>query len=399
MAWITKDTEFTGSKVKTAEGMTPYVRHQRKSAYRTVSIQSETESPFMETHQALDTLVSYFSTHRVPGDKIGPSNRSFKGQLDQSFNLSHVLRLLQNNSPKAVDAIYRTNNKEYEAAFPASAFDAVSIINYTVGWQFTKEDAFSVFASSDFVDLLEASRKLEIRGTIFVPKQYLTEERSTRTRLIEYISNLGMLDGIIAKVEANSPLNEALKATARHSLSFLKDYTDAWYRAKYLVRRIALQYTLQPLATKLLCSNMWEASLFASDAITDFMANDVRQEGTMKRLDLDEGLYLRYKSKPELADPARHVDDGKPKPAIRRRSSSHRGGQHSPRDFPNHRRTSSDWRPTERFNNRSSRSNRTGTRRQKVSFRDRRKPHKNSNRPTATGPPRGRGAPRSSRRQ
>ena len=402
--WITKDTEFTGSKVKTAEGWTPYISHSRKNAYRTTTKQNEPESPFMGTHQALDTLVSFLSTHRDAGDKVGPSNRSFRGQLDDSSYLGHALRIILKNSPKAIDAIYRGDTKEYAAAFPSSAFDPVSVINYTTGWHFTKENDFSKFASSDFVDLNEASRKLEIRGTIWVPKQYLTEEKSTRIRLVEYISNLGMLDGIINKVEANSPLQEALKANARHSLSFLKDYTDVWYKAKYLVRRIALQYSTQPIATKLLCSNMWEASLFASDAITEFISNDVRQEGSMRRLDIEEEIYATYKSKPELADPKRHADDGKSKSSKRRNSSSHRPRRRSPRYIPENRRNYSDQRSLERYNQ-TSRPNRGGFKRQRVSFQDQRnfqdqrKSAKTSNVPRTSGSSRGRGPYKNPRRQ
>lgn len=394
--WITKDTEFTGSKVKTSEGLTPFIRHTRKSAYRTVATQREPESPFMGTHQALDTMISFLCTQRETSDKVGPSNRSFRGALDDSSHLGHALRILLKNAPKAIDALYRNDTKEYAAAFPSSAFDAVAVINYTTGWHFTR-DEFKVFASGDFLDLNEASRKLEIRGTIWVPKPYLVEEKNTRIRFLEYVSNLGMLEGIISKVEPNSPLSEALKATSRHSLSFLKDYSDLWYRAKFLVRRIALQYTTQPIATRLLCSNMWEASLFGSEAITDFLSTDVRQEGTMKRLDIDERVYASYKSKPDLADPKRHTDDGRSKSRNRGPSASRRGRRRSPDYAHERRRHYADWHSSER-NIRTSRPNKRGAKRQRVSFREQRK-SKTPNTHRVPGSTKGRGPHRTSRRQ
>ena len=77
-----------------------------------------------------------------------------------------------------------------------------------------------------------------------------------RLHLIEYINTIGILDNIIRKVE-DQVLAEVLKAAARHCLSFLKDFAKIWYKAKFLVKRIALHYSQSQKTMSLLHSKMW----------------------------------------------------------------------------------------------------------------------------------------------
>ena len=113
--WVTRETEFFGSKVKIGGTLTPYVMHSRKRAFRTVSKQAEAESPFMNIAQALETITAFLSTQHESGDKLGPSNRSFRWQLTEDSDLSHTMKILTECAPQAVDAIYREDWKALDS--------------------------------------------------------------------------------------------------------------------------------------------------------------------------------------------------------------------------------------------------------------------------------------------
>ena len=360
--WVTRETEFFGSKVKIGGTLTPYVMHSRKRAFRTVSKQAEAESPFMNIAQALETITAFLSTQHESGDKLGPSNRSFRWQLTEDSDLSHTMKILTECAPKAVDAIYREDWKALDSSFPTSAFDAVSMINITSGWTFST-DSFAKIAKADLLDLREASRQLLVPYTIYIPKKYLLEEKAARSRVFEFISAIGVLDGIIAMADDNSPLAEVLKAATRQCVSFLKDFAIAWYKAKFLVRRIALQYSTRPIAMQLLCSNVWEASLFSSKTCKEFTDNDKWSEGTKVRLGLRERTNKNYRKNNSAADPSRHL---------------RREGSRSPQRRNYRQRQPSNYGRSSYYSDRQSpkQSNQTQRRRrgpykkQKVSFRD-----------------------------
>ena len=361
--WTTRRTEFVGQKVKIGGSLTHCIRHPTKQAFRTVSDTIEAESPFMGISQALDTVTAFLLTQHDSRDKMGPSNRSFRGQIHEDSDIHRTLKILLDSAPKAMDAIYRDDPKALESSFPASAFDPVSVINYNAGWTFTTEKDFSKFAKGDLLDLKEASDHLELDYTIKVPRKYLLEEKVARLRLIEYISSIGTLDNIIRKVE-DPVLVEVLKAAARHCVSFLKDFAKVWYTAKFLVRKIALQYSLSPRAMQLLRSNMWEASLFAIEATTTFIEKDNFGDGTKARLLLSRGTNSDYGKKPQLADPSRQ----------RRRERSR---SNSPRRQAFHRRRpSNQGGPSNssvhyaQRNNRASRPRKVPYKKQKVTFRN-----------------------------
>ena len=301
----------------------------------------------MSISQALETVTAFLLTQHDARDKIGPSNRSFRGQILEDSDIHRTLKILLDSAPKAMDAIYRDDQKALESPFPAPAFDPVSVINYTSGWTFTTEKDFSKIAKGDLLDLKEASDHLELDYTIKVPKKYLLEEKVARMRLIEYISSIGTLDNIIRKVE-EPVLAEALKAAARVGVSFLKDFAKVWYEAKFLVRKIALQYSRSPRAMQLLRSNMWEASLFAVEATQAFIDKDNFGEGTKARLSLSSETNSDYGRRPQLADPSRQKkrersrSNSPRRPTFRRRRPSNQGRpsnssvQYTPRNNKNY---------------------------------------------------------------
>ena len=366
--YINKRTEFIGQKVKIGGSLTQYISHPtNKQAFRTISETVEAESPFMSISQSLDALTAFLRTQHDSRDKLGPSNRSFRGQISEDSNIHHSLKILIDSAPKAMDAIYRDDRKALESSFPTSTFDPVSVINFISGWNFTTEKDFSKIAKGDLLDLKEASSHLKLKYTINVPRKYLLEEKAARMRLIEFISAIGALDSIIRKVE-EPVLVEALKAAARHCLSFLKDFTKIWYTAKFLVRRIALQYSESPLAMELLCSNMWEAPLFAVEASTAFIDKDIWGYGTKTRLLLSQETNSTYGRRPQQADPSRQ----------RRRERSRSNSPRPP--VLRHNRPSNQERRSKSYvqfasrNNQDSRPRKGPYKKQKRTFRNQQTP-------------------------
>ena len=361
--WITRDTEIVGRKVKMNGNFTQCVQHPTKPAFRTVAGTVETDSPFMGTSQALDTITAFLFTQQDSRDKMGPSNRSYRGQIREDSDMHRTMKILTDSAPKAMDAIFRDDLKALESSFPASAFDPVSVINFTSGWNFTTEKDFSKMAKGEPLDLKEASDNLQLDYTINVPKKYMLDEKTTRTRLFEYISTIGTLDNIISKVQ-DPGLADVLKAAARHCVSFLKDFAKMWYKAKFLVRRIALQYTQSPQAMSLLRSNMWEAPLFAVEATTAFLDKDTFGDGTKARLLLSRSTNSDYGRRPLTADPSRQKrrersrSNSPRRPVFRRRRPSY---QERPSN------TSANYTTS---NNRTSRPRKGPYKKQKVTFRN-----------------------------
>ena len=360
--WITRETEIVGRKVKIDGNFTQCVPHPSKPAFRTVAHTVETDSPFMDTSQSLDTVAAFLLTQHDSRDKMGPSNRSYRGQIREDSDMHRTMKILTDSAPKAMDAIYRDDLKALESSFPASAFDPVSVINFTSGWNFTTEKDFSKMAKGEPLDLKEASDTLQLDYTINVPKKYTLDEKTTRTRLFEYISAIGTLDNIIRKVQ-DPGLADVLRAAARHYVSFLKDFAKAWYKAKFLVRRIALQYSQSPQTMSLLRSNMWEAPLFAVEASTAFIEKDNFGDGTKARLSLSRTTNSEYGKRPLMADPSRQ------KKRERSRSNSPR------RPVFRRCRPSYQERPSNSSanynNNRTSRPRKGPYKKQKVTFRNR----------------------------
>ena len=360
--YINRRTEVVGSKVKIGGTLTQVKWHPTKQAFRTVSETVDDESPFMSIPQSLDTLAGFFVTQHDTRDKLGPSNRSYRGQISDDSNFHHMMKILINSAPMAMDALYRDDRKALESSFPVSAFDPVSVINFTSGWTFTTEKDFSKIAKGE-LDIKEASSHLKLKYSINVPKKYLSEEKAARMRLIEFISSIGALDGIIKKVE-DPVVVEALKATARHFLSFLKDFTKSWYSAKFAVRRIALQYSESPSAMQLLCSNMWEAPLFAVEASKAFVDKDIWGYGTEARLLLSRATNSAYGRRPQLADPSHQKRRERSRSTSPRRPVSRRRRQ-SFQEQPSY-----SYVPHASRNKQSSRQRKGPYKKPKVSFRN-----------------------------
>ena len=302
-----EDTEFRGTLVNLKGTLTPYIKHPIKNAFRTVPHSPPTESPFMNTSQAYDTLASFLQARKESSDKLGPHNRSFRLHLDDSSDMNHALRLLQGCSPTVVWNLYSGGPKKIDSDFPTSAFDPVSLVHYSSGWTLTSESDFAKFAKSEVLDLHATARNLRLPYHIHVPNKYLLEEKNSRLRLLEYISGLGMLDSIIKSIESNTPLVDALKATARHQVSFLKDFALTWFRAKYVIRQIVLQYSDAPIASSLLTSDMWQPNLFSTEAIASLCNSDHRDEGSAYRLWLSERTNENYRKHPRLASPSKNA--------------------------------------------------------------------------------------------
>ena len=305
--WVSDDTKFSGTLVNLKGTLTPYIKHPIKNAFRTVPHPPQTESPFMSTNQAYDTLASFLHARKESTDKLGPQGRSFRLHLDDASDMNHALRLLQGCSPTVVWNLYSGGPKKIDSDFPASAFDPVSFVHYSSGWTLTSDSDFSKFAKAETLDLHATARNLRLPYHIHVPNKYLLEEKTTRLRLLDYISGLGMLDSIIRSIDSNTPLVDALKATARHQVSFLKEFALTWFRAKYILRQIVLQYSDAPIASNLLTSDMWQSNLFSSEAVTSFCNSDHRDEGNVFRLGLSERTNENYKKHPRLASPSKNI--------------------------------------------------------------------------------------------
>ena len=293
--YVTHRTKIEGHKVWLNDELKPFIRHPSKpEAIRTIEESAE-DSPYMTRYQAFQTLISFFGADRVSTDKLGPKNRSFRLHLDEKSGLAHAMQILHTCSPSALHNLHSGDRQNFLSAFTSSVFEAVSVVHFSSGWNFTNDSEYFKFAKDEVIDLKKTAEELKIyKYKIYVQPKLLQAERSARRSLIECISGLAMLDRNIAQTKDASQAS-SLSATARQFLSILKDITGRWIEAKYAVRQMAIQFSKSPASDSIMLSDVWHAELFAPSEVKAFLSLDLLQRGTMTRLNLSEGKNDKIK--------------------------------------------------------------------------------------------------------
>ena len=93
----------------------------------------------------------------------------------------------------------------------------------------------------------------------------------------------------------------------------MKDSALNWITAKFNVRQIILQFSTTSAALDLLASDVWEASIFDSKAITAILKKNTQNLTFKELLDLHESTNLNYKKDPTLCDPMNRIKQERPR--------------------------------------------------------------------------------------
>ena len=264
---------------------------------------STTDTPFMSSTQAHESLVSQFNAMQDPSEKPGLDRKSYRIHFDDSTGLAHALRLIKQETPDALHNLYTGDYKSYWKLFSNSAFKPSTMVNFSSGWTLTGQDYLKWAKKNDKLNTKDFSREIQLSYTPIVPHRYLEEECSTRARVVDSISGLSMLDSLAKEVKSNINTHTTVEAISRHYLSLLSDTTLRWYVAKMNVRKIVLQGSQTPQAADLIESNMWEPSVFGKEAVRLLIDGDVPRIGIQKRLALSFFTNKYYEKWPKRVNP------------------------------------------------------------------------------------------------
>ena len=265
---------------------------------------STTETPYMSSTQAHESLVSHFKTTQDPMDKPGLNRKAYRVHFDDSTGLAHALRLIKQETPDALHHLYTNDLTSFWKMFTNSGFKTSTMINFSSGWPLT-DQKYLDWAKNDKLNTKVFSREVTLSYYPIVPTKYLDEELRARSRVVDSITGLGMLESLAKEVKSNVTIHTSVEAIARHYLSVLSETTLRWYVAKMDVRKIVLQGSQAPQAAELIESNMWEPDVFGKDAVKRIVDKDVPPVGVQKRLGLSWYTNEHYRSNPTSICPDR----------------------------------------------------------------------------------------------
>ena len=296
--YTNKDHKFVGNKVMIDNQLKYFKWHSSGKAFCIVKTSSAEASPYMLPSQAHETLVSFCKAATDVNDKTGNLRRCYRTHFDSESGLAEALNIIKSKSPSALHSLYK--DEDFTTLFPKVAFRPVSVVNFSSGWSLTSSD-YMKWAKFENLDMKETSLQLKLPYTPFVHKEYLEKEKLTRSKIVDTLSGLSMLESATKSIKNNTTLVSVLEATSRHFLSFLKDAVTDWIAAKFDVRKIVLQGSTAPGCYDLLISDIWDASLFPSAIVAELKAQDTDIKSS---LELSRSTNFFYTTNPNKARPA-----------------------------------------------------------------------------------------------
>jgi len=164
--------------------------------------------------------------------------------------------------------------------FPKSGFDAISIADYTSGWDLSSSSSFAAFAKDKDLDVNAFIRRIDGNAQQIDPrvgKFLLKREREARRTLVSVLTPLHLLDLMGEKIDKldeptknRAALSSAqTNAIARTILPVVKHVMSTWMVAKMAVRSAILKDRNNPKHMKLLKSSLWDKDIFSEQAIQD----------------------------------------------------------------------------------------------------------------------------------
>ena len=324
---LSEDHKKEGSRIWINGKLKDVIMHPSGKAFRVIKSVEQKDSPYMTPIQAHDALVSFFHASEVSSDKLGPENRSFRLHFDDTSGLAHALRIIKEDTSKALHTLFMGDNQKLYKSISVSAFSPVSMVHFATGWNLTSGSTFMKFAKNEVIDLGSVSNLLRLPYTPSVPSKFLNDEKYARIKFLDGISGISMLDQTIKEVEnENEVTANTLKAVARHFLSGLKDTALNWITAKFIVRQIVLQFSTSSSAIDLLRSDIFEVSLFDPAAVTEIKKHNPQNLTLKDLLDLHQSANDKYVKNPKLADPCNQTKDRSKSPTRRTIRPTHETG-------------------------------------------------------------------------
>ena len=136
---------------------------------------------------------------------------------------------------------------------------------------------------------------LEIVSTAKINRDFLTEERDARALLVNNLTGLRAMELFSENFKEELPKKTTALALAKLFLPNIKYFVIKWMSAKMRLRKEILHHQDNPLVRVLLRSNMWDPSIFPTEAFEELKKTKANEE-VRNRLNLDKNGGLVTKS-------------------------------------------------------------------------------------------------------
>ena len=240
----------------------------------------EDRSPYIDPREGHAVILSAFDRSLSNNDMGSNRYIGIESSLVAGSGLAETFDLLKRHETTMTQTAVEKGFSELLETFPKTAFDAVSIIDFTSGWNFSNTSTFAAFAKDKEIDVKAFLNRIDSDVTKMdtrVNKFLLKKEKETRKAMIQLSTPLHLLDLMGEKIDK---LEESVKnksnisssqtnSIARTISPVLKHTVCTWMIAKMSVRNAVLKNRDNPKVMKLLKSSLWEAGLFAEEAIKE----------------------------------------------------------------------------------------------------------------------------------
>ena len=238
-------------------------------------------SPFIDGREGHSILLTSFN-RSVSSNEFGNAKRiPFETRLDTGSGLAATLDLLKGLDTQMSIATFDNNIKALFDLFPKTAFDPLTIADFTSGWNLSSS-SFVAFAKDKILKIEKLNEHIDENRKFQVPHQLLIDEREARSRVLNTFTPLHFLDLLGEKIDAMDDLTRRstglssaqTKAIGRTLLPNLRSDIIDWKVAKMKVRKAVLKDHNHPNNLRLLRSSLWDENLFPK-----MVADTLKEQG------------------------------------------------------------------------------------------------------------------------
>ena len=240
-------------------------------------------SPFIDGREGHSVLLTSFD-RSVSSNDLGNTKRiPFETRLDTASGLGTTLDLIKRFDTQMAEAVFENKLKDLQKYFPETAFDPVTVADFTSGWNLSSS-SFAAFAKDKELVVKSLNLQLNMNINFHVPKHLLAHEKEARSRLVNTLTSLHLLDLLGEKIDS---IDEHTKRTTRISSSQTKaigrtmlpnfrSTVITWKIAKMKVRKQVFKNHTNSNILRLLRSSLWDENLFPKSVTDDLVKHGGR---------------------------------------------------------------------------------------------------------------------------
>ena len=265
--------------------------HNDKKAFCMVKSTTK-ESPYMDKVVSHDTLVSNLKVTPHSGINPGLKRRGFNTSFDPSSGLGLALGIVKSIEEQLIHALVSGNEAQAMKEFPDEVFETSSMAIFS---SFPDCEDYLAWSKGEQLELQKIADPLEIDSTTKIHRDYLNEERDTRALLVNNLTGLRAVELFSDNFKEDQSKKASALAMARLFLPNIKYFIVKWMAAKMKLRREILHQQDNEPVRILLKSNMWDPSVFPTEAIEKVRITKF-SDGIRNKLNLDKNGGLVKKS-------------------------------------------------------------------------------------------------------